>query len=249
MKTTQQMQEELTQVWPNVILAEDYKGANEKHLLKCNKCNHEWKTTPRSVVVSAKGCPSCGVSKKVQAIKENTKQDFLNRLSDDFELIEYIDESKITVKCKICNNLRTTSKSNILRYDCKSCASSKANEPRKLTNEIFKDKANEIHYNIYNYSKVNYVDYNTKVTIICKEHGDFEQAPSKHLAGQGCPKCNIYSKGELIVDKELKRAKIQFEAQKQFKLYKTIYVDFYLTFENKKYIIEVNGEQHYKPIK
>ncbi len=29
----------------------------------------------------------------------------------------------------------------------------------------------------------------TKVTIICREHGEFEQRPNSHLRGSGCPKC------------------------------------------------------------
>jgi hypothetical protein len=34
-----------------------------------------------------------------------------------------------------------------------------------------------------------YVFNKDKVIITCKEHGDFEQVPNMHLAGNGCPKC------------------------------------------------------------
>ena len=47
------------------------------------------------------------------------------------------------------------------------------------------------HNNKYDYSKVNYVNANTKVTIICIQHGEFLQQPRAHLSGQGCNKCNI----------------------------------------------------------
>ena len=53
----------------------------------------------------------------------------------------------------------------------------------------FIDKAMIKHGNKYDYSKVEYISSNTKVIIICKEHGEFLQRPSKHLIGQGCPIC------------------------------------------------------------
>ena len=61
----------------------------------------------------------------------------------------------------------------------------------------FIQKANIIHNNKYDYSQTRYVNSHCKVTIICKEHGIFEQRASAHLLGQGCPKCgNIMSKAE-----------------------------------------------------
>lgn len=44
--------------------------------------------------------------------------------------------------------------------------------------------------NNYDYSKVIYVNDNTKVIITCPIHGDFEQTPSNHKKGQKCPKCS-----------------------------------------------------------
>ena len=39
--------------------------------------------------------------------------------------------------------------------------------------EIFIRKAKAVHGNIYDYSKVNYVNSRTKVCIICSKHGEF----------------------------------------------------------------------------
>lgn len=41
----------------------------------------------------------------------------------------------------------------------------------------------------YDYSKSVVVDSTTKIEIICSIHGSFYQSPSKHLAGQHCPRC------------------------------------------------------------
>lgn len=60
---------------------------------------------------------------------------------------------------------------------------------KRLTKEGFIEKARGIHGDKYDYSKVNYVRSDQKVTIICPKHGEFHQTPNKHLLGQGCPKC------------------------------------------------------------
>lgn len=59
----------------------------------------------------------------------------------------------------------------------------------KLTTEEFIRKANEIHNNKYNYLEIQYKNNSTKISIICKLHGIFDQRPKDHLKGQGCPTC------------------------------------------------------------
>ncbi len=61
---------------------------------------------------------------------------------------------------------------------------------KKLTTEEFINKCMIIHDNKYDYSLVNYINNKTKVKIICKEHGIFEQKANNHLnLKQGCPNC------------------------------------------------------------
>ena len=62
---------------------------------------------------------------------------------------------------------------------------------KKLTLEEFIEKANCVHKNKYDYSKVDYINSRIKVCIICPKHGDFWQTPNSHLSGQKCPKCSI----------------------------------------------------------
>lgn len=65
--------------------------------------------------------------------------------------------------------------------------------PQKLTREIFIKRSNIIHKNKYDYSKVEYKNSQTKVTIICpiENHGDFLVTPSHHMNSQtGCSKCS-----------------------------------------------------------
>jgi hypothetical protein len=60
---------------------------------------------------------------------------------------------------------------------------------KKLTTLDFVQKALHIHDSKYSYEKSEYVNNKTKVVVTCHHHGDFEQTPSSHLAGRGCPLC------------------------------------------------------------
>lgn len=60
---------------------------------------------------------------------------------------------------------------------------------RNKTTEDFISEARKIHGDKYDYTKVNYIDNNTKICIICPEHGAFWQSPKCHLRGSGCPIC------------------------------------------------------------
>lgn len=61
---------------------------------------------------------------------------------------------------------------------------------RRSTKEEFIKKANLVHNNQYDYSKVNYINNKIKVEIICPIHGQFLQRPDNHIGlKQGCRKC------------------------------------------------------------
>lgn len=61
---------------------------------------------------------------------------------------------------------------------------------KKCTTEEFIEKARKIHGDKYDYSKVEYVNNHTKITIVCRSCGNvFRQKPYKHLQKQGCAVC------------------------------------------------------------
>lgn len=80
--------------------------------------------------------------------------------------------------------------------------------PAKLTYKQIISKFFKIHKNIYDYSKVKYINNSTKVEIICPKHGSFLQRPSDHYQGHGCPKCGgcgKYSQGtEYFIERSKK---------------------------------------------
>ena len=60
---------------------------------------------------------------------------------------------------------------------------------KNVTTEDFIKKAKAIHGDKYDYSLVDYKSAKAKVIIVCKEHGEFLQAPTNHLQGKGCKVC------------------------------------------------------------
>lgn len=57
--------------------------------------------------------------------------------------------------------------------------------PAAYTLEKFTERAKKLHNNLYDYSKVKYINMHTNVCIIDPEYGEFWQAPMTHLNGSG----------------------------------------------------------------
>ncbi len=74
----------------------------------------------------------------------------------------------------------------------------------KMKNKLekFIEKSQKTHGNKYDYSKVEYINSETKVCIICTEHGEFWQTPVAHVRGRGCPICSNKRRGKRTVNTE-----------------------------------------------
>ncbi len=103
----------------------------------------------------------------------------------DYSKTEYINSrTKINIICPIHGEFNQLPNRHSEGQGCIVCA---GNE--KSTTEKFIRKAVKFHGDKYDYSKVNYVNNNTKIIIVCQEHGEFEQIPKHHLKGHGCLQC------------------------------------------------------------
>ena len=80
---------------------------------------------------------------------------------------------------------RNTVKSISLGYGCSKCSKRYHRDTREWINA-----ARAVHGDKYNYEKVVFVNTKTLVTIVCPKHGEFQQAPSEHLSGEGCRFCS-----------------------------------------------------------
>ena len=128
---------------------------------------------------------------------------------------------------------------------CPKCAIEGIQLQYRMTTQEFIKKAEEVHGDKYDYSKVEYVNCNTPICIICPIHGEFWQKPHNHLTGSGCILCNE-SRCETKVRKILLSNDIHFEYQKRFNWLGKQSLDFYLPDYN--IAIECQGVQHFKPV-
>ena len=121
---------------------------------------------------------------------------------------------------------------------------------RKLTEREILQRIKEKFRNKFDYSLVKYESNRIPVTIICPEHGEFQQIPKDHLRGHGCSRCKS-SRGELFIEQYLKSINIPYINQyfislKDFS--RGIFIDFKITVNSIILFIEYNGIQYYKPI-
>lgn len=108
---------------------------------------------------------------------------------EDFRFTDMTTKSSIT--CKVHGNFEMTLWNHaILGQECPKC------KGRNLTTSDVIVMFNEKHGDKYDYNKFKYLKMHSKSIMICEEHGEFLQTPSKHLLGQGCPKCKSIENGK-----------------------------------------------------
>ena len=209
--------------------------------------------------LSGCGCLKCGIEKLTDKLKL-TLEEFIEKANEvhgegryDYSKVKYIDmKTEIWI---ICHNHDRPYKfhqrpdHHLSGHGCKKCMGEKLANERRLSLNEFVEESNKVHgEGTYDYSKVNYVNYNTDVIIICPIHGEFPQTPRDHLGGCGCSKCNK-NKGEDIIRKFLTDRKIEFEEQKSFedcRYINKLRFDFYLPKYN--LCIESDGIPHFEKV-
>ena len=125
-------------------------------------------------------------------------------------------------------------------------------EGANQTKDEFIASANKVHAGIYDYSKVDYINKEIKVIIICRKHGEFLQATHTHVRNQsGCPKC-ASSKGEKGIVNVLDELGLKHKCQARFKTCrhkKQLPFDFLVKVGERGFLLEFNGYHHYHPVR
>ena len=113
--------------------------------------------------------------------------------------MDYVKSSiKVCIICPEHGEFWQTPNSHLRGCGCPKCGHNASDDSKRLSLLEFIKKSRKKHGDKYDYSEVEYVNVNTKVHIICPEHGEFEQLPNSHLQGCGCPKCGIEKMRESI---------------------------------------------------
>ena len=219
----------------------EYINNNTKVCIICPEHGEFWQT-PGSHLYQKSECPKCSEQYMDREYFIECASKIHNN-EYDYSKVEYINNrTKVCIICPEHGEFWQTPHHHLHGFGCSKCSGNK-----KLTTEEFIEKAQNIHGDKYDYSKVEYVNNHTKICIICPEHGEFWQTPNSHLNGRGCPKCKIPLL-EKKVEKILKNNRINYIHQyhncEQFGLQS---LDFYLPDYNIG--IECQGEQHFRPVR
>lgn len=175
----------------------EYIDSTTKVLIICNKCKNEFPQKPNTHL-QGHGCPFCA-REKVAA--DNTKPfaqfvieaNIIHNQKYDYSNSVYINSyTEIDILCKNCEKVfPQTPHGHLSGNGCQQCAFNRAWDASRHSLQDFIEKAIIVHENDYNYSMVEYINSNTKVSIICNFCSkSFPQKPRDHLKGRGCPHCH-----------------------------------------------------------
>ena len=195
-----------------------YININTKVCIICPKHGEFWQI-PKSHL-KGYGCKKCAI--EASSIKyAMTKGEFVEKAKKvhgeiyDYSKVNYINsQTKILIKCNKCGKeFWQTPNKHLMGRGCPSC-----NRGVKMSLKEFIEKADKVHNNKYDYSKVEFENGRDFITIICPKHGEFKQQANSHLSGHGCPICAI----EKNSDK--KRLSIEDFIEKAKKVHKDKYI-------------------------
>lgn len=218
----------------------EYKNNKTKVCIICLKHGEFWQI-PNSHLNGSE-CPKCSgkfLDKEYFIEKANKIH---NNKYDYSKLVYLGNKTKVEIICSIHGSFWQTPNDHLDHCGCPECRKSK-----KLTTETFIKRANQTHNNLYDYSKVQYINADIKIEIICKRHGSFWQLPSNHIAGQDCPKCRLKEQSKLYekIKSRFPDIEIIYEADK-IEWLKPQRFDIY--FPKYNIAVEYNGIQHYRPV-
>jgi hypothetical protein len=155
------------------------------------------------------GCQLCGWKKAAKA-RSHTTESFIAAAQklhgvgtyDYSEVVYRGSGKKVTIACPVHGSFEQVAGSHILSTDhlngCPACARIRIATKNRNSTEAFITKAESVYgAGRYDYLQVAYVDGETKVKVICPQHGAFEHTPRYFLKGYGCPACSriFFTKG------------------------------------------------------
>jgi very-short-patch-repair endonuclease len=220
----------------------EYTNAKAKITIIC-KQHGEFQQTPSNHLCKF-NCNKCANNAKMTTEQFVEKAVNVHGDKYDYSKVDYKNaDQKITIVCKIHGDFQQIPDFHVNRKTgCAKCANNVTSDTSEYV-----VKAIKVHGDKYDYTNVNYKNSYSMISITCKTHGDFLQRPFSHLLGCGCPHCinKTEHKFLLMLSDYLPTIQHQFKAQ-WCKRKRCLPFDFVI--EDKKIIIELDGEQHYKQV-
>ena len=221
----------------------NYTKARKNVIIIC-KIHGEFEQTPNKHLRPS-GCNNCAINNRADNCRSNTNE-FIEKAIKihgakyDYSKVDYIgNQNEINIICKEHGVFLQIPSVHLRGNGCQKCGGNF----RYDINE-FIENAIKIHGDKYDYSKGNYTNTQTKIIIICKKHGEFEQTPNSHLRLSGCPLCYNKTEGKLYEKLKI----IHNTLLSQFTPYWIKPKRFDFCIPELKVIIELDGLQHFEQV-
>jgi len=222
-KTKEEFIQDAQKVWGNQY---DYSQVNyvnnkTKVVIRCKKHNVTFEQRPFDhVVMKQRRCPLCqeDIKEEVRRRRATGTEEFVRRAKEkfgdkfDYSEVEYVNNNTpIKITCVKGGHGAFMMKPYthlISVYGCRKCAFEHQNDNAKISKTEFLTRAKQRFGNKFDYSQMTYTDYNSPVKLRCREHGELETTPFRHLLypSGGCSVCR----------KELQSASIRKMTTEQF---------------------------------
>ena len=179
----------------------NYKNKETKVIVGC-PIHGDIEVYPNAFLREKEPCAKCRMNKN--AI-ERSHQNW-NRIEEiykgkDYTILNRKDiirqNDNIEVRCNKHNFTFYPKVSNIIAHQtgCPKCGFEETASKSRLTINEIKERANELYNNKYDLSLFKeYENFETKIPIICPEHGIFYKTAHAFLGGQECPICSNEAK-------------------------------------------------------
>lgn len=109
----------------------------------------------------------------------------------DYSRVEYVSaKKKVVIICPQHGLFEQEPQHHIKGVGCPGCKAYKQGLAKLLTQEEFLERAQAVHGGRYDYSQTAYELGKNRITVVCSEHGPFEEEARVHIhQGTGCPEC------------------------------------------------------------
>lgn len=168
-----------------------------------------------SAHIMGRNCPECGRESHKHKMLMTT-ENFIDSCKEvhkdyyDYSRVNYVGSlDKIEVICPKHGSFTQVASTHKNGSGCRKCFGEKNSEAKRSNNEDFEARARAVWGDKYDYSEVDYKHCETRVTIICPEHGEFHRTPNHHLVKfGGCSLCHKTAKSKEYLDKFITKAKL-----------------------------------------
>lgn len=137
-------------------------------------------------------------------VARNTKEQWLEKFAEahgvDYDYADLGDipggRTPITIRCREHGPFLQTAQKHAAGQGCPLCARRLRSESQRMSTEAWIERARAVHtdHEHYDYAQVDYQGDRSKVRIVCRYHGPFEQTAGEHTQGRGCTACGNEAK-------------------------------------------------------